>query len=301
MRKYRIKQIDAFTDRAFGGNPAGVVPVADGLSDVEMQSIAVEMNLSETAFILPSEKADFKIRWFTPKKEVLFCGHATVASLHALAEEGEFGMDKEGEFSFKIETMVDILKVSVQKSAKHINIILQSPEINLINEKMDEEKFSEALKIDIQDIDHSHPIMRDKTLNYIYIVLKNLSTLKNVRYDYDKLESFGKEYNITGFTLISTETFEKDFEVHSRFFSPAYGIKEDPVTGSAQGPLGAYLIVNKLLEMSEDEIEINSEQGDIMGRPGRLIVKVTKKEEGCFTSQLIGEARTVLNGEIILN
>ena len=77
MRRYRIKQVDAFTDRPFGGNPAGVVIDAEDLTDSEMLSIANEMNLSETAFVLPSDKADFRIRWFTPKKEALFCGHAT--------------------------------------------------------------------------------------------------------------------------------------------------------------------------------------------------------------------------------
>src|SRR5690606_33769632 len=115
MRKYRIKQVDAFTDRVFGGNPAGVVPEAEGLSEDEMQNIASEMNLSETAFILPSDKADFAIRWFTPKTEVPFCGHATVASLHVLAEEGNLGMDRNGVFSLQIETLIGILAVDVVK------------------------------------------------------------------------------------------------------------------------------------------------------------------------------------------
>ena len=122
MKTYKIKQIDAFTDRAFGGNPAGVVTSAEGLTDKEMQNIAKEMNLSETAFILKSNKADFRIRWFTPKKEVLFCGHATVASLYALAEEGLFGMSDAGIFDFKIETMVGIITIKVEKSEKSIQV-----------------------------------------------------------------------------------------------------------------------------------------------------------------------------------
>jgi len=298
MRKYKIKQVDAFTDRVFGGNPAGVVPEAEGLSEEEMQNIALEMNLSDTAFILPSDIADFTIKWFTPKTEVPFCGHATVASLHTLAEEGKLGMDKNGAFFFKIETLIGILAVNVVKSANSIKIILQSPEIDLVEEKLDMKKLSDSLNL--KYLDCSYPFMRDNTVNYVYIVSKDLSSLKSVEYDYDKLESFSKEYNIKGFTLISTETFQEDSKVHSRFFSPAYGIKEDPVTGSAQGPLGAYLILNNFIKMDNAEIEIKSEQGDIMGRPGRLTIKLFKDKRGNLSSKLIGEAVTVLNGEFIL-
>lgn len=298
MRKYRIKQVDAFTDRVFGGNPAGVVPEAEGLSEDEMQNIASEMNLSETAFILPSDKADFAIRWFTPKTEVPFCGHATVASLHVLAEEGNLGMDRNGVFSLQIETLIGILAVDVVKSVNSIKIILQSPEIDLLEEKLDMEKLSDSFNL--KYLDFSYPVMRDNTLDYVYIVFKDLSSLKSVEYDYDKLESFSKEYNIKGFTLISTETFQEDSEVHSRFFSPAYGIKEDPVTGSAQGPLGVYLILNNLIKMDDAEIDIKSEQGHIMGRPGLLTIRVIKDKMGNLSSKLIGEAVTVLNGEFIL-
>ena len=155
MRRYKIKQVDAFTDRAFGGNPAGVMPSADGLTDKEMQLIANEMNLSETAFILNSDTADFRIRWFTPKKEVLFCGHATVASLHALAEEGKFGMEKDGEYSFKVETMIGIITVDVIKSNGNIEIVLHSPKISLLREDIDRAGLLDALKIKDDELDTS--------------------------------------------------------------------------------------------------------------------------------------------------
>lgn len=300
MRKYRIKQIDSFTEMVFGGNPAGVVLKAEGLSDNDMQNIAAEMNLSETAFILPSEKSDFRMRWFTPEKEVLFCGHATVASLHALAEEGEFGMDKDGEFNFNIETMIGIIPITVLKSSPSIKIILQSPEINLIKEKIDINNLINALDIRFEDVDHFYPVMRDRTLDYVYLVLKNLSALKRVSYDYDKLKNFGNKHGIKGFIILSKETFHDESDVHSRFFTPYYGIREDPVTGSAQGPLGVYLVLNGMVKMTNNILEINSEQGDFMGRPGRLKVRIIKNKNGLFTSELIGKAVTVLDGELIL-
>lgn len=300
MRRYKIKQIDAFTDRPFGGNPAGVVPSADGLTDKEMQLIANEMNLSETAFILNSDTADFRIRWFTPKKEVLFCGHATVASLHALAEEGKFGMEKDGEYSFKVETMIGIITVDVIKSNGNIEIVLHSPKISLLREDIDRAGLLEALKIKDDELDTSYPIMRETNLDYLYVPIHGLNALKIIDYDYSKLEKFCGKYNFPGVCLFTTETFDNDSKVHSRFFAPLYGVREDPVTGSAQGPLGAYLLINGIIEFSGSEVNIKSEQGDIMGRPGRLIINLRKDEYGNFSSKIVSTAVTVIDGEIYL-
>lgn len=300
MRRYRIKQVDAFTDRLFGGNPAGVVIDASDLTEKEMLSIANEMNLSETAFVLPSDTADFRIRWFTPKKEVLFCGHATVATLHVLAQEGKFGMGLEGSYSFKVETMIGVLTVDVEKSLNDIKIILHSPKITLARENIDSHLFLDALKIREDEISGDHPIMRETNLDYLYVPIESLDLLKNINYNYTKLEKFCEKYNFTGVCVFSTETFDKNSSVHSRFFSPTYGIREDPVTGSAQGPLGVYLMINGIVEFSGSEVNIRSEQGDIMGRPGRLVINVTKDDYGGFKSKLISSAVTVLDGEIYL-
>jgi PhzF family phenazine biosynthesis protein len=300
MRRYKLKQIDAFTDRAFGGNPAGVVPSADGLTDKEMQSIANEVNASETAFILNSDIADFRIRWFTPKKEVLFCGHATVASLHALAEEGKFGMEKDGGYSFKVEAMIGTITIDVIKKDKNIKIILHSPKITFVREDIDKAGLLDALKIKEDELDLNYPIMRETNLDYLFVPVNGLDVLKNIDYDYSKLEKFCGKYNFPGVCLFTTETFDKDSEAHSRFFAPLYGVREDPVTGSAQGPLGAYLLINGILEFSGSEVNIKSEQGDIMGRPGRLIINLTKDEYGNFSSKLVSTAVTVLDGEIYL-
>lgn len=300
MRRYTIKQVDAFTDRAFGGNPAGVMPSADGLADKEMQLIANEMNLSETAFILNSDTADFRIRWFTPKKEVLFCGHATVASLHSLAEEGKFGMEKDGEYSFKVETMIGIITVDVIKSNGNIEIVLHSPKISLLREDIDRAGLLDALKIKDDELDTSYPIMRETNLDYLYVPIHGLNALKIIDYDYSKLEKFCGKYNFPGVCLFTTETFDTDSKVHSRFFAPLYGVREDPVTGSAQGPLGAYLLINGIIEFSGSEVNIKSEQGDIMDRPGRLLINLKKDEYGNFSSKLVSTAVTVIDGEIYL-
>ena len=120
MRKISISQIDAFTSQPFGGNPAGVVLDAAGLSDLEMQNIAREMNLSETAFLTaplaaPSrKKADYRLRWFTPGTEVTFCGHATVATGHALHEAGRFTAPR---LTFETLGGRDVLEIGVGHDA----------------------------------------------------------------------------------------------------------------------------------------------------------------------------------------
>ena len=116
MSSIRIKQIDAFTRKPFAGNPAGVVLDADHLRSVEMQRIANEMAVSETAFILKpeSEENDLRIRWFTPTNEVNLCGHATIAAFHALAEEGYFGLMIDEPQSFLMETKSGVINVDVE-------------------------------------------------------------------------------------------------------------------------------------------------------------------------------------------
>ena len=106
----KIKQVDAFTDIPFGGNPAGVVTDAAGLSDELKQKIAREMNLSETAFVSPSKVADFKVQFFTPRFEVDLCGHATIGTFSALYEEGKLPADKS---IFYQETKAGVLPVEL--------------------------------------------------------------------------------------------------------------------------------------------------------------------------------------------
>src|SRR5512142_258094 len=118
MRNYRVKHVAAFTIHPFSGNPAGVVLDAKGLNDDEMQKMAREKNLPETAFILPPslKGADLQIRWFSPTMEIPLCGHATIASFHALAEEGLEGMSTQGQHYFKLQTKSGILPVRVEKN-----------------------------------------------------------------------------------------------------------------------------------------------------------------------------------------
>jgi PhzF family phenazine biosynthesis protein len=263
---------------------------------------------------LPSDKADFRIRWFTTEREVLFCGHATVAAVHALAEEAKFGMEKDGEYTFTIEALVGLLPVKVRKFNGKISITLQAPRINLVEESIDLTELAAILEINLDDFNLDLPIMRDQTVDYIFLPVKNLKALNKVHYNYSRLKAFGEKLSVKGFSVFTTDTYDDGSHVHSRFFTPYYDVIEDPVTGSANAPLAVYLVKNNLVKGSLP-LFIKAEQGDILRRRGRLEVKVftDKDDENVeiedgeqshelreLKAELIGEAVTVLVGEMFL-
>jgi PhzF family phenazine biosynthesis protein len=295
--KIDFTQVDVFTTELFGGNPAGIVLDARKLTPSLMQKIAREINLSETAFLLPSKKADFKLRYFTPTKEVKFCGHATVGTLHALAYTGKFGMKPGKKYYFKVETSAGIIPMSANFiHADNIAISFNAPTIKLKKANFNHKKLSQALGIPENVFNKDLPIMIEETNSFIYATVENLRTLGNVNYDYDSAEKFSKEHNIVVFCLLTNQTKDKKNDVHSRVFGPLIGLVEDPVTGATQGALGAYLLQNKILP--ESTSTINSEQGHFVGRPGNLQIKISKNDKGKYQAKIHARAVSVFETTI---
>jgi PhzF family phenazine biosynthesis protein len=179
--RIHIKQVDAFTETPLTGNPAGVVANAEGLSDQHMQTVAREMSVPETAFILPpsTPAANLRIRWFTPSTEVPLCGHATVAGFHALAEEGLYGMKNPGTYSFKVETKSGILPVSVEKKGDGIDVLfgLTVPEFTRAGQfKLD---VMRILNISLEEFENRMPIV---VANYLYVPIRRLHEAELLRH-----------------------------------------------------------------------------------------------------------------------
>jgi trans-2,3-dihydro-3-hydroxyanthranilate isomerase len=303
MKTFRIKHVDAFTSERFAGNPAAVVLDAQGLDDARMQQIAREMNLSETAFILPGAgKSDLQIRWFTPLTEVPLCGHATIASFHALAEEKMFGMKKPGVYNFRVLTRKGILPVTVEKKFSGTMVEFGLPTPRFV-EKRPSPRLLDALGVRSSDLERRFPVVED---SYLYLPLRNLSALARVRPADQRLSVVSKAMQIIGVCLFTLETVEESSAVHSRFFAPAVGLHEDPVTGSANGPLGSYLyryvlpkgIPVPLLWREDGKIEFIGEQGDEIGRAGR--VKIRLRVHKGESVSIAGEAITVMNSTLQL-
>ena len=297
MKSMVIKHIDAFTQKPFSGNPAAVVLAADGLSEDQMQRVAREMNLSETAFILPSstKNADLRIRWFTPTNEVGLCGHATIAGFHALAEEGLHGMKKNGSYAFRLETASGILPVSVMKEISGATIKFTLPMTPLVKAYNLKTDFFGPFGIDDNDFDRRLPCV---TGIYGYLPVRRLSVLFDMRPDFDLIKKALNRKKLHGVCVFSTETVERTSTFHSRFFAPNDGINEDPVTGSSNGPLGVYMVEQGLVGKSDGMIEMIGEQGDVMGRPGRVKVEVHVVRGKPKSVTIVGNAITVLEGTL---
>ncbi len=298
--KISIKQVDAFTETPLTGNPAGVVLKADGLTDRQMQMIAREMSVPETAFILPASTpgADLRIRWFTPTIEVPLCGHATVAGFHALAEDNMCGMEHPGTYSFKLETKSGILPVEVTKTGKDTDVLfgLTLPEFTRAGQyKLD---IMRILNITLEEFENRMPIV---VSNYLYVPIRRLHTIFSMKPNFFAMSQFLSNRNLSGLCVFTTETVDKGSHVHSRFFAPTVGINEDPVTGSANGPLGAYLFERGEVTPVDDIVTIIGEQGDVIGRKGRVTIRLTVQGTQVSAVQIGGRAVTVVEGELLID
>jgi len=307
MTTLRVKHIDAFTNSPFAGNPAGVVLNAEGLRDDLMQRIAREMNLSETAFVLPPNRpeADIRIRWFTPTHEVPLCGHATVAAFHALAQEGLAGMKTNGQHYFRVETGSGVLAVKVEKNFRGIGVEFQLPLPAFRIKRALPVILFQLLGIRRSDVAPGLPVVTDRDL---YLPVKRLQVLQTMRPHFQELVRWCTRARLTGVCVFTLQARDKSGSVHSRFFAPAVGINEDPVTGSANGPLGVYLktfagkagyeVPCRLLP--DGRVEYVGEQGDEIERPGRVKIRLRMQDDRVEDVSIAGEAVTVWSAAIQL-
>lgn len=283
VKEIEIFQIDAFTTEAFTGNPAGVT-FSNNLNENEMQLIAKEMNLSETAFISQSGSADYKLRWFTPTKEVDLCGHATIASLHYLFEKGKVSENQ----NITFETRSGIINCSITDG----KYLMQIPIPQLSEFDGCKEEILEALEIDRLDVSDLPFIILNN--GYLFICLNSLDSLWKIKPDFKKLKYLSEiKKEFFDISIFTTETIESDSAAHIRFFAPYHGIDEDPVTGSACGPLILVLIKLGLLNNYINNTFIKIEQGDAINRKGRVEVKFNSNTNELF---ITGNAVTVVKG-----
>ncbi len=300
MKHLKFKHIDAFTSTPFTGNPAAVVTDAANLSEQQMLMIAREVNLPETAFVLPTVKTDtdLRIRWFTPVTEVPLCGHATIASFHALAEEGKLGMRQDGTYEFNLETASGVLPVQVRKSQKSAIVMfgLPLPDFEKAGEYRIE--LSRLLNITLKDLDPQFPILRN---TYLYVPVRRLHSLFTMKPNFALLAAFLETRRFGGLCAYTTETIDRESVAHVRFFAPHQGTNEDPVTGSAQGPLMVILYREGVLKVPDGRAVFQGEQGDAIGRRGRVMVEL-QAENGAPTAVAIGgSAITVIESQLILS
>jgi PhzF family phenazine biosynthesis protein len=267
-----------------------------------MQLLAREVNAPETAFILPASDRDanLQIRWFTPLCEVPLCGHATIAGFHALAEEGMEGMSTNGQHYFKLQTKRGILPIRVEKNFYDTSIEFELPIPKFQIKKKFPISLLHALGLSAKDFKKDLPVVKDL---YIYVPVNRLAIVEEIHPDFPALAHELIKMKANGICLFSLETKEKNSAVHSRFFAPNFGINEDPVTGSANGPLGCYLKKYVLpagypvacRELSDGRLEFVGEQGDEIQRIGRVKIRVHCGKKDIEYVSICGEAVTIMN------
>lgn len=288
----KIKQIDAFTDMPFGGNPAGVVTDADGLSDELMQKIAKEMNLSETAFVSKSDKADFKVQFFTPNAEVDLCGHATIASFHALHEEGR--LDKSKKVFFQ-ETKAGVLPVEVSESNGETVLMMTQavPSFEAFDGSREEIAVMFGLEAeDMMDL----PVMKVSTgIWWLVFGVRRLEKLMKMRPNFRAAEELSRKHRLVGIIPFCMETLNPECHYHIRAFAPYVGVDEDPVCGTCNGCVSAYMALHNLIRI-DSEVHLVGEEGNELKRPGKIYVHVGKKDGKVSTVKVGGTAFTVLQG-----
>lgn len=295
--------MDAFTDRPFGGNPAGVVTDADGLTDAQMQSIAREMNLSETAFVMNCQdgSADFHVRFFTPAVEVDLCGHATIATFFTLSEDGRLADDGPRRRAQQ-KTRAGVLPVDVYLRDGRTSLVMMAQATpSFRGVEVDGELLSRCLGVPRGEIESTGmPVQLAFTgIWHLVVPVPRLERLVGLRPDFLLLRTLNESLRVVTTHVFTLETLAPGATAHARDFAPAAGVYEDPVTGTANGALGAYLVHNGIVRSAGD-VTVVVEQGHAVGRPGRVTVEVAGREKSVLGVRVGGCAVTVLDGMMYL-
>lgn len=299
-RKYNLYQIDSFTKEKFTGNPAGVITNADGLTSDDMQKIARELNNSETAFIFSSNSNEYDahIRFFTPTNEVPICGHATIAAHYARAIENKLDTSR-----VYHKTGAGILPVDIVKENNDYKIVMTQGKIEFgsIIDGANKKDLLSALSISNDDLLENHEIQIVSTgHSKVMIGIKNIKTLNKMKPNYEALSKLSKIIKCNGYYVFTINSQDSDILTHGRMFAPAIGINEDPVTGNANGPLGAYLVHHNFVKHNNCLFKFRAKQGEAMKRSGIIEVEVRVEDKEPVEVKVSGNAVIIFRCELSL-
>lgn len=277
MPSYAFLLLDVFTDRPLAGNPLPVVPHADGLSDDVMQAIAREFNASETTFVLPprDRRATRRLRCFSPVAEVFGAGHNALGAWWAIVACGDVGV-QDGETRLWQELGDRVLPVDVTRDGGRLVRVAMTQAAPVASPGVpDRAELAQALGLEPSalNVPGLDPQVISTGARHMLVPARSLDALARVRVDADRLAAVAKPLGCEGCYLFCLETRERSSAAHARAFFPGIGIAEDPATGSAAGPLAAYLTARQLAVQGQ---WITIEQGDEMLRPSRIDVRVTE-------------------------
>jgi trans-2,3-dihydro-3-hydroxyanthranilate isomerase len=288
--RYRYLHLDVFADQAFSGNQLAVIPDAVGLRADQMQQIAAEMAFSETSFVFPTESSDtdVRVRIFTPGRELPMAGHPTIGTIFALAHEQRITPERDG---VTIGLGVGPTEVALEWGGSVLRFawMTQSePTFGLMPENVS--RLATALGIREEDIRASRlPVQEVSSgVPFLFVPMVSRDTVNKASVDRAALRAFSDSCGLPErpVFVFSVEQGDDDATVFCRMFAPVFGIPEDPATGGAGGPLGAYLLRHGAVD-AERALRVVNLQGVAMGRPSRIVISV-RSENGRITGVRVG-------------
>ena len=297
-RKIQVHQVDAFTRQPFTGNPTGVVLNADSLSEPQMLAIARELNNAETAFILAPDGPDHSVRarFFTPRIEAGFVGHATVAAQYVLSRRHDAPRRQ------RQKSKAGIVDVEVRGNDDERRIAIRQSAPVLGRELNDRERLAvlDALALDSGSLDTRMPL-RIVGLNAtrLLIGVRGAEALKRLKPDMSRLTTLSAQLGAAGYFVFTLKN-DADHLTESRMFCPALGIAEDPVSGNAHGLLGGFLADLGLLHREGDRARFTGVQGQSLHRPGRVDVELEFADSRPAAVWISGQAVSIFETEIHL-
>lgn len=287
-----FKQVDVFTHQPFCGNPVAVVMDAQGLSSAQMQRIAHWTNLSETTFVLPatSPEADYRVRIFTPQRELPFAGHPTIGTAHALMEAGRITPQQQQLVQECEAGLISLAVTQPEQGPAFIAFSLPEPTITPLSAAQ-AQRLSTLLNCKLSAA--SPPVLVDVGPRWIVAQGHNARRVAQARPDFAGLATLDRELEATGSCLFGYQDGVLPCAIEVRSFAPACGIPEDPVCGSGNGAVAAF-IREYSLPVPESR-ELRSYQGSNVGRNGKITLTI--KPDGISVA---GQAVTCIEGELTL-
>jgi trans-2,3-dihydro-3-hydroxyanthranilate isomerase len=267
----------------------------NSLSKDMMQGLAKEINFSETTFVFPSEDYLAKVRIFTPGIEIPFAGHPTLGTTYVLQESSI--LDKNIQ-EIQLELAIGPIKVEILED-NFFNMI--QPEPQFLGKFDDLSKLAEILNIKTSEIDDSlTPQYVSTGLPYLFVPIKTLKAITSIEINIRLLKDYLKNCEIEDIVVFTKETVHKDSHVHMRMFAPFAGINEDPATGSAAGPVSAFLEKNSYLESHDISSEIIIEQGYEIKRPSKLVTSIIGNRRNIKGVNVGGKVKKLMEGSYFI-
>ena len=289
-------QVDAFTSTPLQGNPCAVIFEADGLAEEQMLAVAREMNLSETAFVLASEQADVRARYFTPAAEIPLAGHPTIATLYALVETGRLPV-ADGATTVRLELEAGVIPVEVQVEKGRARQVIMSQLRPQFLASYAPAEVLPAFGLEPEAARADLPLQTVSTgTPQLMVPLREQEALRRAQIDPPAYRALKEKADFFSVHLFCMQGFTPAGATSARHLGLPPEPPEDPFTGSATGNMGAYLWRYGLLR----EPFFVAEQGHWMHRPGQATVEVVGPRHDISTVRVGGEAVAVLEGELRL-